>query len=406
MPGYSFLHGLLVVEVAQLGMDALGGYLADMGARVVKVEPPGQGDPVRFAGEEAVGGPDGVGFLHLRWNRGKQSVAIDLRAGEGSQLFKRLAARADVVVDGLKGGTLDRLGLGYESLRADNPALVYCSLSGLGLDGPYHHLRSHAVAYDAFGGLIDPAADRRPPPRGAFRAPSIGMNAPGLYAAVGVLSAVVQAQRSGAGAFIEVAAADVAANWTPNGLDAVVNRAVCVERPGFLGADGRMSGWARLAPYMTADGRTILLEALSLATWRKFCALVERPDLLALAPGAPGHAEDHASVERELAALFRTRTLEAWMALLSQHDVSAMPVNRLAELPQDPHYEARANWYEVELEGAGGLRLSGTPVRVRGADFSPRLAPMLGQDTDCVLRDLVGLDGEEIARLRASDVVA
>jgi crotonobetainyl-CoA:carnitine CoA-transferase CaiB-like acyl-CoA transferase len=406
MPGYAFLDGLLVIEVAQLGMDALGGYLADMGARVVKVEAPGQGDPVRFAGEDAVGGPDGVGFLHLRWNRGKQSIAIDLRAREGADLFRRLAARADVVVDGLKGGSLERLGLGYESLRADHPALVYCSLSGLGLDGPYHQLRSHAVAYDAFAGLIDPAADRRPPPRGAFRPPSIGMNAPGLYAAVGVLSAVIQAQRSGAGAFIEVAAADVAANWTPDGLDPVVNRAVCAQRPGFLGADGRMAGWARLAPYATADGRTILLEALSLATWRKFCAVVERPDLLALTPEALGHEDDDAAVERELEALFRTRTLEAWMALLSAHDVSAMPVNRLADLPQDPQYAARANWYDVELEGGDALRLSGTPVRVRDAPFAPQLAPLLGQDTDRVLGDVLGLKAEEIARLRGSDVVA
>jgi crotonobetainyl-CoA:carnitine CoA-transferase CaiB-like acyl-CoA transferase len=223
---------------------------------------------------------------------------------------------------------------------------------------------------------------------------------------VGVLSAVVQAQRAGKGAFLEVAAADVAANWTADGLDPLVNRGLCVERPGFLGEDGRMAGCARLAPSETAHGRTILPEALSLATCRKFCAVVARPDLLALEPQGLRHDQYHGRVEHELEALFRTRTLEAWMALLSAHDVSAMPVNRLADLAQDPHYAARTNCYEVELDRVGTLRLPGTPVRVRDAAFAPDLSPTLGQDTGRVLADLAGLAPEAIAGLRASGVVA
>ncbi|MGE4429923.1 MAG: CaiB/BaiF CoA transferase family protein [Sphingobium sp.] len=405
MPGYSFLNGLLVVEVAQLGMDALGGHLADMGARVVKIEPPLTGDPIRFAGEDAVGGPDGVGFLHLRWNRGKESVALDLRNPDGMALFRKIVARADILIEGLKGGAFDRMGIGYAALKAENPALVYCSLSGLGLSGPYHRLRSHAVAYDAFGGLLDPDEGQMAPVRGAYRPPSIGMHGPGLYAALAVLSAVISAQRTGEGAFIEVAAADVAAHWTPDGLDPVVNAGKSVPRPDFLGEDGRMAGWARLAPYKTSDGRAILLEALSLETWAKFCALVERPDLLALDPAEMGHAAYHTAIVEALEAIFSTHTLAQWMEMLIRHDVSAMPVNDYRTLAQDPHYAARGNWYDAAIEGAGTLRLSGTPVRVDGTSFAPRPAPSLGQDTDGVLAEIADLSVEDIAHLRTGRVI-
>lgn len=404
MPGYPFLNGLVVIEVAQLGMDALGGHLADMGARVIKIEPPEQGDPIRYAGEDAVGGPDGVGFLHLRWNRGKESVALDLRSPEGLSLFRRIVARATILIEGLKGGTFERMGIGYAALKAENPALIYCSLSGLGLGGPYHRLRSHAVAYDAFGGLLDPNGQPSPP-RGAYRPPSIGMHAPGLYAALGVLSAVIQAQRTGQGAFIEVAAADVAAHWTPDGLDPVVNADKCVLRPGFLDDEDRMAGWARLAPYETCDGRMILLEALSLPTWDKFCRLVERPDLAALDPGEMGHGPYNTAVVNALEAIFRTRTLAEWMDILIRHDVSAMPVNDYQTLADDPHYASRANWYDASIEGAGVLKLSGTPVRVEGACFAPKPPPSLGQETESILTEMTGLSEADIGRLRADKVI-
>lgn len=406
MPGYEFLNGILVIEVAQLGMGALGGYLADMGATVIKIEALNQGDPIRYSGDLAIGAPDGIGFLHLRWSRGKKSLALDLKSLAGADVFRTLASKADIVIDGLKGGALARLGLGHDALRQANPALVFCSISGLGLDGPYHRLRSHAVAYDAYAGLLPTDVDAVPPALGEFKPPSVGMHAPGLYAAVGVLAALHQARASGRGATIEVAAADVAANWTPDGVDAVVNASSCQPREGFVDDTGRMLHWARISQFATSDGRVLLLEALAWPTWVKFCDLVGREDLLTLHEREPDHAAYHEALRGEIAAIIRTRSLDDWMALLESHDISAMPVNDFAELARDPHYFARANWYDVAVPGGGELRLSGTPIRVAGADFAPDLAPDLGQHTDAVLGDIAGLDAAAIASLRDQGIIA
>lgn len=405
MAAYDFLRGVVVLEVAQLGMDALGGYLADMGARVVKVEALPDGDPVRFAGDAAIGGPNGVGFLHLRWNRGKQSIAVDLKTPEGLDLFRRMAGKADVVIDGLKGGALDRLGIGYDVLRREHPALVFCSISGLGLDGPYHRLRSHAVAYDAFAGLVPRDVAGTPPAHGEFKAPSIGMNAPGLYAAVGVLAALLHARSTGEGACIEVAAADCSANWVPDGLDAEVNAGHCQPREGFADASGRMLHWPRLWQYAASDGEILLLEALAWPTWVKFCKLLERDDLLALHARFDDDAAYHETLRNEIAALIGTRPRDEWMALLTANDISAMPVNDAAGLARDPHYVARGNWYDASVPGVGPLRLSGTPIRVAGAAFAPSVAPMLGEHGDIVLSELAEMDQAAIDAMRAKGVI-
>jgi crotonobetainyl-CoA:carnitine CoA-transferase CaiB-like acyl-CoA transferase len=404
MSGYDFLKSVTVIEVAQLGMDTLGQYLADMGARVIKVEALPHGDPVRHTGDHAIGPGAGIGFLHLRWNRGKESLGLNLGSPEGAGLFRKLAASADIVIEGLKGGALDRLGLGYETLRQANPALVYCALSGLGNDGPYHRLRSHAVAYDAFGGVVAKDVESPQPALGEFRPPSIGMHAPGLYAAVGVLSALHRAKVEGRGARIEVAAADAVANWTPDGVDAVVNAAVLRHREGFHDAEDRMMHWPRLAQYATRDGRTLLLEAFAWPTWGKFLKLVGREDLLAL--HEQGLDDYHARLRGEIAAIIATRSLDEWMADFLAHDISAMPVNDFDELARDPHYTARANRYDVDVPEVGTLSLSGTPIRVAGDSFSPTLAPAFGADTDRILEQIAGLDGGAIAGLRKQGVVA
>ena len=128
---FDLLSDLVVIEVAHYGPDSLGGRLADLGARVIKVEDPQGGDPVRRGGAYAVGGSDGYSYLHLRWNRGKESVIIDLVSEKGRAEFLALAAKADVVVEGMRAGIMERLGLGFEVLKQANPAIVFCSVSGL-----------------------------------------------------------------------------------------------------------------------------------------------------------------------------------------------------------------------------------------------------------------------------------
>src|SRR5690348_15112462 len=151
--GFDLLQDVTVVEVSQLGPDAVGGHLADLGARVIKVESPLGGDPIRYAGGLAVGNDGGFGLLHLRWNRGKQSLGLQLDEPDGAAIFKQLVRNADIVLEGQRAGSLEKLGLGYEVLASINQQIVFCSISGFGSTGPYSRLGSGAPSYDLFAGL-------------------------------------------------------------------------------------------------------------------------------------------------------------------------------------------------------------------------------------------------------------
>lgn len=405
MAGYDFLNGIRVLEVAQLGPSSLGGYLADMGAEVIKVEGR-DGDPVRVTSTPAVGSPQGPSFLHLRWNRGKKSIGLDLKNAEGAELFRRLAADSDVVIEGMRAGVLDRLGLGYDDLRKLNPRIVFCSISGLGRSGPYHTLGSHGPSFDAFGGLsaLNPYG-LSPEERERTDFAPIGMHAMGLNAALGTLAAVIRAQRTGKGALIEVTGAESAAHWLPEGVDKQLNASLLHERPGFFNSAKRMAGWSRLFAYETRDGRRIFFQGLFPRFWKRFCALIDRPDLVTLTDSGEDSAKIDEIMRGELQAIFITRTRDEWMDLFRKHDVPGGPVNTMKDLASDPHFVGRGNIYEVEQPGVGKLRLSSTPVKTLDQGFAPTLAPGQWQDSQEVLRERLGLQAAEIERLRLSGAV-
>ncbi len=387
MSGYDFLKGVRVLEVAALGPSSLGGYLADMGADVVKVED-AVGDGVRYAGNPAMGSPNGESLLHLRWNRGKRSVQLDLKSDDGRTTFLQLAAKAEIVIEGMRAGILDRLGLGFEALKAVNPAIIFCSISGLGRYGPYAEMGSHGPSFDAFGALssINPYALTKEE-RVKSAATPVGMHAMGLYAAIGTLSALTRARATGEGALVEVAAADCAAHWLPDVVDAALNPDQCFDRPGFLGGRGKQAHWPRLCRYECSDGRGIFFQALSPKFWDRFCAAVERPDLAALYADGRDVNEADEDVHRELVTLFATRPFADWMALFGLHDVPAGAANSRETLVTDPHFLARHNVYAVDLPGKGELRLTGTPIKTPDQEFAPALAPTAGRDQDAVLDD-------------------
>lgn len=404
MSGYDFLSGVRVLEVAQLGPSSLGGYLADMGAEVVKVED-GAGDPVRYMGTPAMGSPNGESLLHLRWNRGKKSVSIDLKEEAGKALFRRLAARSAIVIEGMRAGVLERLGLGYEVLRGDNPALVFCSISGLGSYGPYASMGSHGPSFDAFGALssINPYALTKEE-RAKSNAVPVGMHAMGLYAALGVLSALVKAQATGRGAQIEVAAADCAAHWLPDSVDAELNRDQCFDREGFLGGEGRQAWWPRLCRYECADGRGLFFQAYSPKFWDRFCAAVDRDDLAqAYRSDRDVNAID-SEVHAWLEELFHSRTFSEWMELFEANDVPAGPANSLETLAENPHFLARDNLYETLNAEGVSVRLTTTPVKSPGRSFAPDPPSGVGNDFDDVLRDWLEMDEGEVQKLRGGDV--
>jgi crotonobetainyl-CoA:carnitine CoA-transferase CaiB-like acyl-CoA transferase len=383
MAGYSLLAGVQILEVAQLAPSSVGGHLADLGADVVKVET-GAGEGVRRNGARAVDGPDGPGFMHLRWNRGKRSVLLDLRSDDGKRDFLRLAATADAVIEGTRHGYLERLGLGWDALREVRPQTVLCEVSGTGAEGPYRDLATGGMWFDAYAGMRPVDTEHPSPPGvmgGSAEVPQ-AMYAVGAYGAMAVLAAVLRARETGVGARVQVSSVDVATAWMPDRIDAALNADRTVARPGWT-ADGRLPDWPLLDAYATEDGGAIVFGSHYPKFWKAFCAAVDRSDLheIDLSTVDDGSEERALHVWRELDALFRTRTKQEWTDLFLAHDVSGGPVNTVTELLEDPHFTARGGVYEKD-----GLRFAASPVRVVGEEFAPELAPELGQHTEEVLR--------------------
>lgn len=403
MGGYSLLSGVRVLEVAQLAPSSVGGHLADLGAEVIKVES-GPGDGVRTGGAMAVGHRGGPSFMHLRWNRGKRSVRLDLRSDAGRQAFLDLARGSDVVIEGTRSGYLDWLGIGPDVLAELKPELVFCAVSGLGSDGPYSRLGSGGPVFDAYAGLrrVELPDEDQPPTEGmaGTTSPSIAMYALGAYGAMAVLAALLDARRTGRGKRIEVAGVDVAASWIPDEGDAALNRDRTVLRDGWL-PDQRLPDWPRLEAYRTKDGGAMLFGAHVEKFWASFCRAVGREDLL----GVDLHTVDDGSLDRanhvwrELRKVFAERTRAEWVELFLEHDIAGGPVHTVDELVADPHFQARETTYTIDSDRDGPIRLMASPVKVRGEKFAPAQAPDLGADTGDVLRTVAGYDDVALAAL-------
>lgn len=403
---YSMLSGVRVLEVAWLAGDAVGQQLADMGAEVIKIEHPTLGDYVRTVGPWALGGGQGLSFMHLHWNRGKKSIALDLKSPEGKATFLRLAEKSDVVLEGLRSGTLAGWGLGYDELREVNPAIVFCSLSGMGGSGPYRELPTHGFFFDAFTGLAPPRMEDGEPYAPAERGGLLEYNAGGLYAALGVTAALVRAKQTGEGAAIDVAQTDSLALLRSEKLEVALN-ARKIERRASYGDGEGFANSVRSAYYRTSDDRVIFVQALERKFWENLCRAVGREDLRGRFPRdlEYDHAADDEQLRGELRAIFITRTLDEWLELFLQESIPGGPVYALEDLLDDPHFQARGHVREVEHPEFGTLYLTGTPIQVAGEEFDPALAPSLGEHTEYVLRDVLALGDEEIERLAESSAV-
>lgn len=385
---FDLLQGTRVLEVSLLAPDACGQHLADLGAEVIKVEGPPHGDYVRRLGSLFI---DGVSVLHLRWNRGKKSVWLDLKSSAGTEVFRKLVGTADVLLDGLRPGALERLGLGYDSLRTTHPALVYCSLSGLGTFGPYKRLATHGVFYDAFAGLAPPVY---PEGGDSPRIPSdyvpIGLEAAALHAALAVTAALLRARRIGEGSFVEVAEADAAALWPSATVDGRLNDLSL--------RTGPMERSVRYSYYRASDGGLVVFQASEDKFWRNFCEAVGRSDLLERFPSRPvgDHASGNEELRAELAAIFSGRTQAQWTELFIAADVPGGPAYTDGGFIEDPHFVARKLTYRPD-EDPGSPRLSGTPIKVAGRSFGASLAPRPGQHTREVLTEVLGMAAEDVA---------
>ena len=372
--------------------------LADFGADVLKVEDTGMGDYLRWSPPHYEGAqPSAASALFLALNRNKRSIRIDLKTDAGREVLLALVRDADVLLESFRPGVLERLGVGYERLREENPGLVYCAITGYGQDGPYRGRSGHDMNYLGLVGLLGLTGEINGPPiQSAGQIADLGGGA--LMAALGILVALRERERSGEGQLVDVSMADGALSW----LALVAARALAEGTAPRRGELELAGGLACYRPYRCADG-WVTLAALEPKFWREFCRGVGREDLVEHHL-APVGSEAHHDVE----AIFAARTREQWHDFASEHDCCLEPVLDLDEALASELVRAREMVVEIDQPGAERpVRLLGLPVKLSRTPGDPNRAPgpALGQDTDAVLASL-GYSPEEIERLKQAGAVA
>jgi crotonobetainyl-CoA:carnitine CoA-transferase CaiB-like acyl-CoA transferase len=402
------LSGVRVIESSLLGPGHVATFFADMGADVIKVEPPA-GDYIRQMTWPIV---EGVSLLHLHTHRGKRSVTLNLKTEQGVQLYKDLVATADVVVEAMRPGSLAKLGLGYEDLKKVNPQIVFATLSGYGATGPYKDMPSHGIAYDTWSGIVQPVVDddgfcRIPP-----NMPNVGINVGPMLGAIAILAGVIKARETGEGCEMEMAQSDAAAymDWyrieseraylrpedevTGNPSDNYERRPA--------GLAGMWEG-VRYQAYEAKNGH-VLFMASEQAFWKNFCKGIDRMDLFDKWPGSKyaDHARGNLELQAELREIFRTRTVNEWLTFSNEHNTTIAPFNTPANIGDDPQFQHRMGFLPIKSVGCEQLPL---PVFVNGDPLPvPTMAPTVGQNTDEVMADVLGKDDAELTRLRESGV--
>jgi crotonobetainyl-CoA:carnitine CoA-transferase CaiB-like acyl-CoA transferase len=393
------LAGITVLDLTRL---LPGGFcsclLSDFGADVIKVEDTGAGDYVRWAAPRYEGAADSAGgasFLAL--NRGKRSIRIDLKSERGVEVLLALVRDADVLLESFRPGVMDRLGVGYERLRQANPRIVYCSITGYGQDGPYRDRAGHDINYLALGGLLGLTGERDGPPiQAAGQIADVGGGA--LTGAVGILVALRERDRSGAGQFVDCSMFDGALSW----LGLVAADLLATGRTparGELPLAGRFNCYR---PYACADG-WVALGALEPKFWKAWCDGVGRADLLGNAFDSPGSASHDAVAE-----IFRSRTREQWTRFSEVHDCCLEPVLELDEALESELVKTREMVVTLAQPGATRpVRLLGVPIKLGRTPADPTRAPgpALGEHTDELLA-AAGFDATEIAELHQQGAVA
>lgn len=380
----SSLDGIRVLDLSRLLPGPfLTMILADLGADVVKVEDPKVGDYIRaFPPHKA-----GMGGRYLAVNRGKRSIALDLKEPRSRDAFLRMAKSADVVVESFRPGVMDKLGLGWSTLSAANPRLVMCSISGYGQTGPYVHRAGHDLNYIGLAGVLAMGAEKRGAPPAMPGIQIADFAGGGLWGATAVLAALFGRERSGKGQHLDISMTEGAMAL----LAAELGNLDCGARP-TRGTEALNGAMACYGVYRCKDDRFVSVGALEPKFWIAFNqAIGRKPDISELA--APPAKQEQ--IRDEIAAILVTRTRDEWVAALAQHDCLLEPVLELEELPAHPLHQAREMFITVDGGPAGPLRHVRTPL---GPPVRPTPPPALGADGKSVLADY-GFASDEIAAL-------
>jgi len=389
------------IKVLDLSRLLPGGFctlmLADLGADVLKVEDTGMGDYVRWAPPFHEGVEDSAkSGMYIALNRGKRSIRLNLKEEGGREALLRLARDHDVLIESFRPGVLDRLGVGYDVLRAENPGLVYCAISGYGQDGPNRDRSGHDMNYLGLNGVLGLTGEADGPPvQPAGQIADLGGGA--LMAAFGVMAALHERRASGEGQLVDISMTDGAMSW----LGMVAGRFFADGSVTRRGGNELAGSIICYRPYAASDG-WVTLGALEPKFWQAWCKGVGREDLIEHQFESPG-SDPHREVEQ----VFASRTREEWRQFASEHDCCLEPVLDLDEAIGSELTAARKMVVEIEQPGAATpVRGIGNPVklsRTPGEVGAP--APSLGEHTDEVLEE-AGYSAEKIAALKESGAAA
>ncbi|MDR7050778.1 formyl-CoA transferase [Duganella sp. 3397] len=382
--------------------------LADLGADVIKIERPGNGDDTRAWGppyaKDADGNDTTEAAYYLAANRGKRSVTIDIASVDGQALLRELVVHCDVVLENYKVGQLKRYGLDYESLKAIKPDIVYCSVTGFGQDGPYAHRAGYDFLIQGMGGLMSVTGERDDLPGGGPQKAGVALTdlMTGMYATIAIMAALTHRDRSGEGQYIDMALLDVQVAMLANMGSNYLNSGKPPKRWG--------NAHPNIVPYQTfacSDGYIIVATGND-GQYQKFVEVGGRADLAlheryATNPLRVKHREELVPL---LAEMVLRQSRAFWIDQLEAVGVPCGPINNLDDVYSNPQVLARGIVTEVPHPTAGTVKLVRNPMRLSASPADNAVAPpLLGQHTEDIVRDLLGHSDAEIAALRAKGVL-
>jgi crotonobetainyl-CoA:carnitine CoA-transferase CaiB-like acyl-CoA transferase len=386
--------------------------LADLGAEVIKIERPGNGDDTRHWGppwwpenvRPSAPGERRDSVYYSSANRGKKSVTVDLAQKEGQALIRRLAETADVVIENYKVGDLKRYGLSYDDLRAVNPRLIYCSITGYGQSGPYAERPGYDFVFQGEGGLMSVTGERDDVPGGGPQKVGVAVTdiLTGMYASVAILAALNHRNLSGTGQYIDLALLDCI---TAFGANLAQTYLMTGKIPGRAG-----NAHAAMVPYQvfqTRDGHIIVATGND-AQWQRLCIAIGRPDLSANPSYAStsGRINYRSELIPELQETFRTNTSEHWLEQLHANAVPHGPINNYQQVFEHPQVQHRGTRVEIPCADGDSFPVVGNPIKFSETPIEYTLPPpKLGEHTHDVLADKLGLDHETIDRLKRNGVL-
>lgn len=397
MPNDLPLDGVKVLDLTQIMAGPFCTMLlADMGADVVKVEKPAGGDDTRRMGPPFVNG-ESAAFLGI--NRNKRSVVVDLKAEEGVELVRRMAADSDVFIQNFRPGSLDRMGLGYDQLKAVNSALVYCTISGFGTTGPYARRAGFDLVAQGMAGLMSINGNPESPPA-KVGVPIADLNA-GIFSAYGILTAYIHRLKTGQGQHVDTSLMEsgIAYTFWESAMYFATGRI-----PGPMGSAHRLT--APYQAFQTSDGY-VNIGAANQANWERLCGAIGREELIDdsryLKPS--DRMDNIDALTATLQETFASERSQHWLDALAEAGVPAGPIYDMADVYADPQVQARDMMVEMDHPTAGRVKNIGVSVKLSDTPGSVRSpSPLLGQHTDEVLSEM-GCSDQEIARLREAGAV-